>query len=220
MYIQGSTPHTGEQGFYNVYLGIHPTPWGVGILQYIFRDPPQTLESRNSIMYIYGSSPHPGEQGFYHVYLEIHPKLWRVGILQCIFRDPPYTLESRDSTMYIQGSTPYPGVQGFYNVYLGIHPTPWRVGILPCIFRDPPHTLESRDSTMYIRYYTTSNSPNNGFKANIKIGKFFYFSSFEILNSVRSINISLKYQQFIPSRYRDYRNFCKDSIPLSRFSEE
>ena len=31
---------------------------------------------------------------------------------------------------------------------------------------------------MYIRYYTTSNSPNNGFKANIKIGKFFLFFKF------------------------------------------
>ena len=38
-------------------------------------------------------------------------------------------------------------------------------------FRDPPHTLESTDNILYIRYYTNSNSPNNGFKE----GSFVYF---------------------------------------------
>ena len=38
-------------------------------------------------------------------------------------------------------------------------------------FSDPPHTLESTDSVLYVRYYTNSNSPNNGFKGRVKIGE-------------------------------------------------
>jgi hypothetical protein len=35
---------------------------------------------------------------------------------------------------------------------------------------DKPGTIKSTGNVMYIKYYTTSNNPNIGFKAKLKIG--------------------------------------------------
>ena len=36
--------------------------------------------------------------------------------------------------------------------------------------QNKPPTQKSTDNSMYIKYYTNSPNPNNGFKANVKIG--------------------------------------------------
>jgi hypothetical protein len=43
---------------------------------------------------------------------------------------------------------------------------------------DKPPTQKSTDNTMYVKYFTNSPNPNNGFKANARIGKIYQQKSF------------------------------------------
>ena len=56
---------------------------------------------------------------------------------------------------------------------------------------------------MYIRYFTTSNSPNNGFKANIKIGKFFLFFKFRNFEFCQINQSNLKISKVYTTRLQD-----------------